>query len=83
MKDEKMLRQEEIEKEIELMNIHMKSKKFDRYSAQEKIDYITRLIVLLQELKALVGFLDQFLINKVIYTLEYALKKVKESEVMR
>ena len=83
MKDEKMLRQEEIEKEIELMNIHMKSKRFDRYSKEEKIDYINKMIKLLQELKPLVGFLDQFLINKVIYTLEYALKKVKESEVMR
>jgi len=75
--NEKELRRHEIEKEIDSLNIQMKAKKFDRYSAQEKIDYITKQMSLFKELKTLTGFMDQIKINTMISVLEISLKRVK------
>ena len=80
MADEKTLRRYLIEREIDSLNIQMKSKKFDRYSDAEKIDYILKQISLFQELKTLVGFIDQIKINTALAILELALKKVKHDE---
>ena len=76
-KSEKELRRHEIEKEIDALNIQMRSKKFDRYSDKEKAEYINKQINLFQELKSLVGFLDQIKINTMLNVLEMALRKVE------
>jgi len=70
------VRIKEIEKEIDSLNIQMKSKKFDRYSDDEKKDYIQKQLKLFIELKELVGFFDKMKINTMIIVLEKSLKKV-------
>ena len=70
------VRIKEIEKEIDSLNIQMKSKKFDRYSNKEKKDYIQKQLKLFIELKELVGFFDKMKINTMIIVLEKSLKKV-------
>ena len=44
------VRIKEIEKEIDSLNIQMKSKKYDRYTNEEKKEYIQKQIVLFTEL---------------------------------
>ena len=68
--DEKERRIEEIKKEVELLNIQMKSMRYDRYSKAEKLGYIDKQISLWDEMKELVGFMDKLKINGALLVLE-------------
>jgi len=70
MDEEKEKRKKEIEKEIESLNSQMKSKRFERYSDDEKLKYVDKQLSLFKELKDLSGFMEKFAINKMIVILE-------------
>jgi hypothetical protein len=77
MADDKEIRRHEIEIEIESLNIQMKAKRFDRYSNEEKMQFIQKQIDLFTELKSLAGFMYHININTMISILSTALKKIK------
>jgi hypothetical protein len=75
-KSEIELRKREIGKEIDDLNIQMRTKKFDRYNDAEKAVYIRKQIALFTELKELSSFFDKLQINTMLTILESSLKKV-------
>ena len=76
--DEKQRKIEEIEREIEFLNVNMKSKRFDRFPKSEQLRYINEQIKLWNKLKELAGFFDKMKINAGLVVLEELKKKIEK-----